>query len=60
LIEADQTLTLSEGRVLGLYDLAQDPAEKHDLSADKARVSPMRDKLAQFTSRLRPVPMPQP
>jgi arylsulfatase A-like enzyme len=59
-IAADQKLTLSEGRVLGLYDLAQDPAEKHDLSADKARVQAARDELGRFTSRLRPLPMPQP
>jgi choline-sulfatase len=60
LIEADQKLTLSEGRVLGLYDLVQDPAEKHDLSGQKAQAQAMREKLANFTSRLRPVPMPQP
>jgi choline-sulfatase len=60
LIEADQKLTLSEGRVLGLYDLAQDPAEKHDLSADKVHVLPMREKFTQFISRLQPLPMPPP
>jgi arylsulfatase A-like enzyme len=60
LIDGDQKLTASEGRVLGLYDLAQDPGEKSDLSSDKARVAAMRDKLAAFKSRLRPVPMPPP
>jgi choline-sulfatase len=60
LIDGDQKLTVSEGRVLGLYDLAQDPGEKTDLSRDKPRVAAMRDKLATFTSRLRPVPMPSP
>lgn len=60
LIEADQKLTLSEGRVLGLYDLAQDPGEKHDLSGERARVSAMHGELLKFTTRLRPVPMPRP
>ncbi len=60
LIEQDMKLVLSEGRVLGLYDLARDPEEKNDLSADKPRVAAMRQQLSSFTSRLRPVPMPQP
>jgi arylsulfatase A-like enzyme len=60
LIEGDQKLTVSEGRVLGLYDLSQDPGEKSDLSRDKARVQVMREKLAAVTRRLRPVPMPPP
>ena len=58
-IDADQKLVLSEGRVLGLYDLAQDSAEKRDLSAQKALLQPVREKLASFTSRLRPLPMPE-
>jgi choline-sulfatase len=60
LIADDQKLTLSEGRVLGLYDLAQDPGEKRDLSGDKPRVQAMREKFSAVTRRLRPVPMPQP
>jgi len=60
LIAHDQKLTVSEGRVLGLYDLAADAAEKHDLSGDKARLTPMREALAQLKSQRRPVPMPQP
>jgi hypothetical protein len=44
--------------VLGLYDLAQDPAEKRDLSSDRAASAAMREKLAAFKSRLRRVPMP--
>lgn len=60
LIDHDSKLTVSEGRVLGLYDLAEDPGEKRDLSADKSRVAAMRDELAGFKARLRPLPMPQP
>ncbi len=60
LIDEDQKLTVSEGRVLGLYDLAHDAEEKHDLSAEKARVQPLRDKLNAFVSRLHRLPMPQP
>ncbi len=60
LIEGDMKLTVSEGRVLGLYDLAADAAEKSDLSAQKARLQPMRDALGELKSRRRPVPMPQP
>lgn len=59
LIVHDQKLTVSEGRVLGLYDLAADPGEKRDLSGDKAKVGAMRDELSAFTARLRPVPMPR-
>ena len=60
IIAHDQKLTVSEGRVLGLYDLAGDAAEKKDLSRDKARLAPMREALAQLKSQRRPVPMPQP
>jgi choline-sulfatase len=60
LIAGDQKLTVSEGRVLGLYDLATDPGEKRDLSGDKALLSPMREALTQLKRQLRPVPMPQP
>lgn len=60
LIDGNQKLTVSEGRVLGLYDLAEDPAEKRNLSGDRARVQAMREKLAAFKSRLRRVPLPQP
>jgi arylsulfatase A-like enzyme len=58
LITGDLKLTVSEGRVLGLYDLASDPAEKNDLSRDKARVAPARRQLSAFKSQLRRVPMP--
>lgn len=60
LIEHDLKVTVSEGRVLGLYDLAADPGEKHDLVADKARLSAMRSALAEIKSQRRPVPMPPP
>ncbi|HYQ14878.1 MAG TPA: sulfatase, partial [Polyangiaceae bacterium] len=58
LIVHDSKLTVSEGRVLGLYDLAEDAAEKHDLSADKAKVAALREQLGAFTSRLRPLSQP--
>lgn len=57
-IEGDLKLTVSDGRTLGLYDLKQDPDEKRDLSSQKALLQPMRDALAAFKSRLRPLPMP--
>lgn len=60
LIDHDMKLTVSEGRVLGLYDLAADAAEKHDISSDKTRLLPMRAALSKVKSQLRPVPMPQP
>jgi arylsulfatase A-like enzyme len=60
LIEGDMKLTVSEGRVLGLYDLAADPAEKTDLSKDRTRVAAMREKLSAFKTRLRRVPLPPP
>jgi arylsulfatase A-like enzyme len=60
LLKGDMKLTVSEGRVLGLYDLAADPGEKRDLSTDKARLQPMRDALAELKALRRPVPMPQP
>jgi hypothetical protein len=53
-------LTVSEGRVLGLYDLAADAAEKRDISSDKSRILPMRAALAELKRQRRPVPMPQP
>ncbi len=59
LIDGDMKLTVSEGRVLGLYDLAADPAEKTDLSGQKARLQPMREAFGVVRSLRRPVPMPQ-
>lgn len=60
LIDHDLKLTASEGRVLGLYDLAKDPGEKTNLNGDKAQVAAMRQKLTDFKAGLRRVPMPQP
>lgn len=57
LIQDDMKLVVSEGRVLGLYDLAADPGEKHDLSGDRRRVAPLRAALSSFKSQLRLVPM---
>ena len=58
LIDGDMKLTVSEGRVLGLYDLVADAAEKTDLSAQKPRLQPMRDVLSELKSQRHPVPMP--
>ncbi len=59
LIEGDLKVTASEGRVLGLFDLAADPGEKQDLASDKQLVAKARSELATFRSRLRRVPMPE-
>jgi arylsulfatase A-like enzyme len=47
-IENDQKLVVSGGRALGLFDLAQDPGEKKDLSADKARLYEAMDHFRAF------------
>jgi choline-sulfatase len=59
LIVDDQKLTVSEGRVLGLYDLAEDPGETRDLSSDRAKTQRMQAELQRFKSRLRVVPLPR-
>ncbi|HKY37608.1 MAG TPA: sulfatase [Polyangiaceae bacterium] len=59
LIEGDLKVTASEGRVLGLFDLAADPGEKRDLALDKQLAAKARSSLATFKSRLRRVPMPE-
>ncbi len=59
LIDGDLKLSVSEGRVLGLFDLGSDPAEKHDLSGEKPRTAAMQSALVAFRSQLRRVPMPE-
>jgi hypothetical protein len=59
LIEDDLKLTSSEGRVLGLFDLAADPGEKRNLSNDRELTAKMKGRLSAFKSRLRRVPMPE-
>ncbi len=59
-IDGDLKLTASEGRMLGLYDLAVDPGEKRDLAGDSARLAPVRAKYLAFRQGLRRVPMPKP
>jgi choline-sulfatase len=59
LIEGDLKVTASEGRVLGLFDLAADPGEKQDLSSNKELAAKARGSLATFRSQLRRVPMPE-
>jgi arylsulfatase A-like enzyme len=47
-IVGDRKLILSGGRALGLYDLAADPAEKHDLAGDRAQSEPMLERYRAF------------
>ncbi len=49
-------LVTSDGRVLGLYDLALDPGEKNDLSVDKSLVSKLQTEQAAFVAGLQPLP----
>jgi arylsulfatase A-like enzyme len=55
LIEGNSKLVMSGGRPLGLYDLAQDPAEKRDLSPDKARLEAAVERFRSFRRSLREV-----
>jgi arylsulfatase A-like enzyme len=48
-------LISGDGRVLGLYDLDADPAEKQDLSQDPALLSRLQAEQAAFLSGLRPL-----
>jgi arylsulfatase A-like enzyme len=60
LIIDDLKLIASEWRSLGLYDLAQDPGEKQDLSKLKPeQLKLMREKLSDVRASLRRVPMPK-
>ena len=59
LIEGDLKVTASEGRVLGLFDLAADPGEKQDLSSNKELAAKARSSLSAFRSALGRVPMPE-
>ncbi|HET9931523.1 MAG TPA: sulfatase-like hydrolase/transferase, partial [Polyangiaceae bacterium] len=51
-IDGDMKLVVSGGRALGLYDLAKDPAEKQDLSSDKALVSAALEQYRAFRRTL--------
>jgi choline-sulfatase len=55
LIEGDKKLVMSGGRPLGLYDLARDPEEKHDLSSDRAALGEALSRYRAFKSSLREV-----
>jgi arylsulfatase A-like enzyme len=58
LIDGNLKLTVSEGRVLGLYDLERDSEEHHNLLQDEARLGVMRAKFAAFKASLHPAPKP--
>lgn len=52
--EGDLKLITSAGRVLGLYNLAQDPGETKDLSDDPALVEKIRGSMDEFLDGLVP------
>ncbi len=54
--DGDYKLIISSGRVLGLYDLKQDPGEKNDLSEDAALLARVRAEYEAFVTELTPVP----
>jgi arylsulfatase A-like enzyme len=51
-IDGDLKLITSGGRPLGLYELAEDPGEKRDLTDDRARLQPMLEKTKAFRRAL--------
>jgi arylsulfatase A-like enzyme len=55
-IEGSLKLIATNGRPLGLFDLAEDPAEKHDLLGDDAVASPLLAHFKAFRRTLRTVP----
>lgn len=54
-IEGNHKLIASSGRTLGLYDLAQDPGEKNDLSKDPAVLGPVNERFKAFRRELKVV-----
>jgi len=52
-ISGSHKLITSAGRVIGLYDLAADPSEKTDLSADEALAARLMAELKTYLGRLR-------
>lgn len=60
LIEGERKLVVSGGRPLSLYDLAADPAEKHDLSSDKAALAEMLARYRALKASLKEVTVKPP
>jgi arylsulfatase A-like enzyme len=54
-IDGDTKLVVSGGRPLGLYNLAEDPAEKRDLSANKPELEAALERFRAFRRGLREV-----
>jgi arylsulfatase A-like enzyme len=55
-IDGSMKLIATRGRPLGLYDLDEDPAERHDLLGDAARADPVLVRFKAFRRSLRTVP----
>lgn len=55
LIENDLKITVSNGRPLGLYDLASDPGEKKDLLDDREKAAQALERFKAFRRTLREV-----
>jgi hypothetical protein len=47
-VEEDMKIITSGGRALGLFDLAHDPGEKHDLIDDIAKARPIFNRAKAF------------
>lgn len=54
-IDGPYKLITSSGRVIGLYDLDEDPGEKKDLSKDKELLERMKQAQARFVQDLKPL-----
>lgn len=59
-IRGDMKLIIAGGIRYQLFDLAEDPAEKRDLSDDKALLKTYRTYYDQFRARLKEVPLKRP
>lgn len=49
-------LITSQGRVIGLFDLKEDPGEKNDLADDEALVTRLKDEMSRYLLGLEEIP----